>query len=61
VREFTRRAVHARLEVEIPKPAFAALREQRARSILREIGDQRAGFDICNHRADRHAKLDVIG
>src|SRR5207302_979795 len=58
-RELARRAVDARLEVQVAEAALAAAREQRALAVAGEIGHQRAARRVADHSAHRHAQLDV--
>jgi len=58
-RELARRAVHARLEVQVAEPACAAAGDQHARAIAVEVGDRFARFEIAHDGAHRHAQLDV--
>src|SRR5439155_20234714 len=55
------RPVGARLEMQIAQPSLTALGEQRARSVLREIGHELAGFGIGDDGADRDAQHDIFG
>jgi hypothetical protein len=58
-RELARRAVHARLEVDVAQAAGPAAREQRALAVLRQVGDQLAAVLVAHQRSDRHAQLHV--
>ena len=60
-RELARRAIGARLEVDVAEAALAALRDQRRCAVGREIGDALAGVGVGDHGADRHAQHDVVG
>ncbi len=60
-RRLARRAVRARLEVQVAEPALAALGDERARAVVIEIGDELAGVGVGDHGADRHAQHDVVG
>ena len=59
-RELARRAVGARLEVDVAEAALAALRHQRLLPVRGEIGDEFAGVGVGDDRADRHAQDDVV-
>ncbi len=56
-----RRAIGARLEVEIAEAAFAAFGEQRFGAGRGEIGDDVAAVRVTKHGADRHAQHNVLG
>ncbi len=58
-RRLARRAVGARLEMQIAEAALAALGDQRARSVRGEVGDELAAVGVGDHRADRHAQNHV--
>ena len=58
-RELPRRAIDARLEVQVAKPALAALGEQRALAVRREVEEQSAVL-VLYQCANRHAQHDVL-
>src|SRR5206468_12094996 len=55
-----RRAIDARLEMQIAEAALAASRDERTHAILRQIGDDLARFGVRDHGSDRHAQHDVV-
>ena len=58
-RELARRAVDARLEVDVAEAALAAAREHRALAVLGQVGDQLARLLVADDGADRHGQIDV--
>src|SRR5690606_9678981 len=60
-RALSRRAVRARLEVDVAPPALAALGQQLAFAVTDQIDEQLAAVLVEDLRADRHAQFDVLG
>ena len=58
-RELARRAVDARLEMHVAKPALAAAGEEGALAVLGEVGHRVAGLLVADHRAHGYAQLDI--
>ena len=48
------------LKCRLPRPALAALRDERALAVAREVGDALAGVGVGDHGAHRHAQHDVV-
>jgi hypothetical protein len=59
-RRLARRAVRARFEVQVAKPALATPGDERARAVAIEIGDELRGVRVGDDGADRHAQHDVV-
>src|SRR4029079_1209951 len=60
-RELPRSPIRARLEMQVAESAPASFRDQRARIVLGQIGDDTAALNVGNDRAHRNAQDDVLG
>src|SRR5450755_2563935 len=56
-----RRAIGARLEMQIAQAALAALRQERFLIVRREVGNELAALGHGDDGPDRHAQHDVLG
>src|SRR5438105_13887979 len=55
-----RRAVHARLEMQIAEPAFSAARNEGAHAVPRQVGDALVRVGVVDDRANGHSQYDVV-
>jgi len=59
-RFLARRAVGARLEVDVAQAAAPALRDQHGLAVFVEVGDEITALEVLDHGADRKAQRDVV-